>query len=174
VLDVSRQVVAGAASHDEPVSGADVVTAAASIRLTLVPKPTFASGRGGRLRFTKKIAGHFREEVPHGERVNLREVPEDRLRYSGPGSLLTIAVSAVSRATNPTRRLTYRVGSHATQSLLQFRQTRDLVRRGNKVRVHFTGPTCTISGTWRITQWNGTGTGQMVDRVTVGHRAVER
>lgn len=111
MLDVGRQAVAAAASHEELISGADVMKAAASIRWTLVPKPTFASGRGGRVRFTKKITGHFREEVPLGERVNLREVPEDRLRQSGPRWLAAPWASAVSRATTHTRRLTYRVGS---------------------------------------------------------------
>jgi hypothetical protein len=59
VLNASRQAVAAAASHDEPVSGADVVKAAASMGWSVVPTPTFTSGQGGRVKFTKKILDTF-------------------------------------------------------------------------------------------------------------------
>jgi hypothetical protein len=55
VLNASRDAVATAASHSRPVTGADVVKAAASIKWNLVSKPTFASGQGGRVKFTKKL-----------------------------------------------------------------------------------------------------------------------
>lgn len=55
VLDVSRNAVASASSHGRPVTGADVMRAAATIKWSVVPKQAFAAGQGGRVKFTKKL-----------------------------------------------------------------------------------------------------------------------
>ncbi len=55
LLNLSRNAVAAAASHHKAVSGADVAAAAASVRTSLAPKPTFIAGQGGKVRFTTKV-----------------------------------------------------------------------------------------------------------------------
>ena len=55
VLNASRDAVASAASRDRPVTGADVVKAAASIKWNLAPKPSFTGGQGGLVKFTRKL-----------------------------------------------------------------------------------------------------------------------
>ena len=55
VLNDSRDAVASAASRNRSVTGADVVKAAASTKWNLVPKPTFTSGQGGLVKFTRKL-----------------------------------------------------------------------------------------------------------------------
>ncbi len=51
VLEVSNAAIASAARRGAAVSGADVVAADAPVRLTMQPKPTFAAGDGGRVKF---------------------------------------------------------------------------------------------------------------------------
>jgi hypothetical protein len=51
VMNASSEAVASAALRGEAVSGSDVAVAAAHYQLTVVPKPTFASGEGGIVKF---------------------------------------------------------------------------------------------------------------------------
>jgi hypothetical protein len=51
VMNASSEAVASAARRGEAVSGSDVVAAAAQYELTVAPKPTFAAGAGGVVKF---------------------------------------------------------------------------------------------------------------------------
>jgi hypothetical protein len=51
VMSASSEAVASAARRGEAVSGSDVAAAAAHYELTVVPKPTFAAGQGGTVKF---------------------------------------------------------------------------------------------------------------------------
>lgn len=50
-MSASGEAIASAAKRGEAVAGADVVVAAARFELALDPKPTFASGSGGVVKF---------------------------------------------------------------------------------------------------------------------------
>jgi hypothetical protein len=52
VLQISERAVVNASTHGKAVSGADVVAAAKSHHLTLVPTPVFLAGQGGKVKLT--------------------------------------------------------------------------------------------------------------------------
>lgn len=54
-LSASNRAIAAAAAAGHAVSGADVVTAAKAYHLTLVHKPTFFAGQGGKVEFTTLV-----------------------------------------------------------------------------------------------------------------------
>ena len=51
VMSASNDAIAVAAARGHAVSGADVVKANAAWHLSLIPKPTFAAGQGGKVKF---------------------------------------------------------------------------------------------------------------------------
>ena len=55
VLNLSRKVVAAAASHNKAVSGSEITSAANSMKISLFTKPTFLSGQGGKVRFVTEL-----------------------------------------------------------------------------------------------------------------------
>lgn len=55
VMQASGQAIAAAAKRGAAVSGADVAMAAAHFGLELKPKPTFAAGGGGRVKFATVV-----------------------------------------------------------------------------------------------------------------------
>ncbi len=54
-LNVSNVAIAAAAKRGRAVSGADVVVAAKRYQLTLLHKPTFSAGQGGKVQFTTLV-----------------------------------------------------------------------------------------------------------------------
>ena len=54
-LGASNMAIAAAATRGHAVSGANVVAAARAYHLTLLHKPTFLAGQGGRVRFTTLV-----------------------------------------------------------------------------------------------------------------------
>jgi hypothetical protein len=55
VMIASSEAVASAALHGQAVSGSNVVAAAAKFHLTVSPKPTFAAGNGGTVKFATLV-----------------------------------------------------------------------------------------------------------------------
>jgi hypothetical protein len=55
-LNLSRNVIAVAASHGRAVSGADVIAAARAQKDELAATPTFRAGQGGKVKFNEQVS----------------------------------------------------------------------------------------------------------------------